>query len=168
MGLAQKMNNPVIDKFTNDTTFSTKIEKIAVKSGSIYNNRLEAYFSKSGRDINLHFIVELPTTEAKFFRISAGSRLIIKLTDDSLITLTNPANLKSIGKEISGGTLGLGLASWVADITLPLSNNDVEKLSHNTVAAVRVQTDKSTIDFFVDFKHSGLFQKMTLLIKNAK
>src|ERR1700748_2675093 len=86
---AQKMEKPVIDKFTNDTTLFTTTEKISGGNGafSSSNEDIKAYVSKLKGAVYLHIVVELSATYYHWFQVSNGNTVILKLADNSIISL---------------------------------------------------------------------------------
>jgi hypothetical protein len=166
---AQKMGEPNIDKFTNDTTLFTSIEKIGTNVLNFnYSEQLEAYYSKSNRFVYLHLIVELPDGAEKFFRVSEGNSILIKLADNTLISLQSLADVNAKIDDLPGGFLGQGIPYWRADVTLESTKETMAKLSSSVITAIRVQSDKSNIDFDINTKSSDIIKKMIQLINAAK
>jgi hypothetical protein len=165
---AQKMDKPLIDKFTNDTTLLTAKASIAKKDVGAYYQQLEPYFSKVHGEITLHLIVDLPQADADRFYINAGSAILLKLADNTLISVPSATDIKSITGEERGGFLNQGISTWTADIGLELSAADVKKLLTTAITAIRVPTNKSNMDFDISFNDAGILQRMILLIDAAK
>jgi hypothetical protein len=166
--LAQKMDKPVIDKFTNDTTLVTAKESIVKKDVGAYYEQLTAYFSKSHGNIYMHLVVDLPQADFYRFRVGAGSTVILKMADHTTISLPCLVEVRSATGTEHGGFLNQGIATWTADVTLYLSNDQVNKLSHAGVNAIRIPSDRSNMDFDVKFQQAGVFQRMLLLITGTK
>ena len=79
--------------------------------------------------------------------------MLLKLGDNSLISLTNPVDLRSETGEITGGLLGQGISVWTTELAFP--DESVQRLSgFLPVTAVRVQTDRQNIDFDIN-NHDG-------------
>ncbi|MBS1531929.1 MAG: hypothetical protein JSU01_16620 [Bacteroidetes bacterium] len=166
--LAQKMDKPQIDKFTNDTTLLTTRASIAKKDVGAYYQQLEIYCSKTQGEVTLHLIVDLPQREYYRYRIAAGSAILLKLADNALISLRSPADLISVTGAEKGGQFNQGISTWTVDIGLELSTQNLQRLSKVEVTAVRIPTDRSNIDMDLNSGDRAILQNMVLLIASAK
>ena len=168
MALAQKMDKPQIDKFTNDTTYFTTTEKIVGNKGSLASSaeNIEAYLSNNKGDIKLHLKVELTVFDHGFFRISQGNNVLVKLSDNTIITLSNIAAVESKREGI--GPRITGRLCWTAEVACALSPDVISKISSSTITTIRVEADGQNLDFDVKGKDSGIIKKMIGLIEASR
>lgn len=164
---AQKMDKPQIDKITNDTTFFTTTEKVAGNKGSLSSSAedIEAYLSYKNGIINLHLKVELTTMDHNFFRVSSGNKVLIKLADNTVVTLSNIADEHAVREGV--GPRITGRLCWTADVACNLGKEDISRMSSSVIKVIRVEADGQNLDFDVKQKGSDIITNMFLLILNS-
>jgi len=168
---AQKVEKPVIDKFTNDTTYFTTTEKVAATNGSMSQSveNIEAYASKKKSAIFGHFNLIVTVADHKCFHVSNGSQILLKLSDNSIVSLSCIDDKES--KRISYGShflKTLNWACWSADIPFKLTNEDIQKINASLVVGIRIQTNEQNYDLDIKPKDAATLTKMFQLIVAAK
>ena len=165
--LAQKMDKPQIDKFTHDTAFFTTTEKIAGNKGSLSSSaeNIEAYTSNKNGVINLHLKIELTTFDHNRFQVTSGNKVLIKLADNTLVTLTNIADVASMREGI--GARVTGRECWTAVVALNTVKDDMARIWQSDITAIRIEADGQNFDFDIKTKDSKVIQKMFSLILAA-
>jgi hypothetical protein len=154
MASAQRMDTPVIDGFTHDTTFSTTQANVSMGSDAY----LDAYFSRQKDGYYLHLRVDLPVASHKSFKISKGNSVIIKFGDNTTLNLTNTNDAESTRIAYAGQRC------WVADVACSISKDDMFNISRASITGIRVQDDKENVDFGISPDDSAAMKKMLLLI----
>lgn len=168
VALSQKLNRPSIDKFTNDTTYSTTQEKIASteKFSSAVGNVLNASILKLHGKVFLSVEIDATFADNQFFTIAAGDTTSLKLADNTLVTLVCGENIPATGQIIKKGLIERKY--WTARINYFIRKADVEKLLASPVTAIRIGIRDGHFDFDVTSKNSDVLKKMFLLITQAK
>jgi hypothetical protein len=165
ISFSQTMDTPYIDKFTNDTTLFTTDQMIAHYKNENQGIRREinVYFAKYKGQVTLHFIVKLPTDEYRRFSISAGTTILVKLADNTLLTLSTTNDAIPAAGETKNG-----YNCWQTDIIMALSSGDLEKLSLSAMTAIRIEVSPDNIDFDCLPNINAPVKNMISLITAAK
>jgi hypothetical protein len=163
----QKLNKPVIDKFSNDTTLSTTQEKVG--STEKFSSTTATFFKASFYKIKgLYFLsVELDaSSDNKYFIAQKDDKILLKLANNSIVTLSNLNESDATHQTIKSGFVQRDY--WVAIINYHLSKDDIAALSSSALTTVRVQTDQQNFDFDIESKGNDAFTKMLALITSGK
>jgi hypothetical protein len=170
LSFAQTMDKPGIDKFTNDTTLFTTIEKVATSkpANHINTQELDAYFAKNKGQIYMRVIVKLPYNDYYTFDFANGTPITLKLADNSFITLSSIGDIQTDLGDMDGGLFNVGIQGWIGDLPAAVSTDDLQKLSSSTVTAIRVQTANINLDFDCTPTGGQLIKNMVDLIVTAK
>jgi len=161
---AQKMDTQQVDGFTNEVTIFTTTETFA---STTTGDNLVAYFARTGDTAyRLHIGCNLLTENNGYYRVSKGSHILLKLADNSLITLTVVQDV-----EASVQTLREGYYTnqyWAISMPIYVSRDDIYKISQADFTGARVEADGKYIDFGMKPKESLMLNKLAALILSQK
>jgi hypothetical protein len=145
---AQKLTTNETDEFTRNQVKETSVEKLAhpfKMSGFAYN------FSAKRINDNYYFNLRMMSLNKEVFAIRKDSKLMIRLKNDSIITLLAPSF------EVSGtGKAGSGLSAGSAEGTsvyYPISRDEIDLLLSSEIVKLRVYTSEGYTE--QDIKEAG-------------
>jgi len=163
----QKLNKPVIDKFTNDTTLSTTQEKIG--STEKFSSTTATFLKASVYKIKgIYFLsVELDaSSDNNYFIVDKDNKILLKLANNNVVTLSNLNESDATHQTIKSGFVQRDY--WVAIINYQLTKDDIAALSGSALTTVRVAADHQNFDFDIESKGSETLGKMLTLITSGK
>lgn len=166
IGFSQKLEKPVIDQFSNDTTKRTTMERIgAVDSfSSPEASYLNAGVTKAGGVIFLDIELDATTINNYYFPVSNGDNLLLKLADNSVIKLTNSNNINTHKSRIKHGFIEREY--FIANMAYAITNFQIDNIMASDVVAVRVETDNGHFDFDIKPKGNAILKKTFKLIRS--
>jgi hypothetical protein len=152
---AQRLQKPVIDKITGDTTLETKEEPLQSKL-SLSLHLIGCSILK-GRGVYLLYF-HVKEAGDWDFGTADGDSVIIKFTNGKLLRL-NP-----VGENHSA--IMFDATPVFTDASLPyiISNDDIEQLKNNKIAVIRVNTSDDSFDYDVSNSRSEIVKKQLELI----
>ncbi|PTQ95871.1 hypothetical protein C8P68_105382 [Mucilaginibacter yixingensis] len=168
---AQKLLKPSVDKITSDTTWATSKEKIYMH-GNYLTGQGEGVLSvvekiKTGKEEAVVLILNVQTVNQRaVYSIVKGGKAYLKLSDNSIITLTSST--------LDFGNPRVGLAGDMVITTgsafglYDLSREDIEKIKANTVTFLRVETTTGNFDCDIKPKSSDILKKQIELVEAGK
>jgi len=164
-GFSQKLEKMMVDKFSNDTTKRTTMERIgAVDSfSSPEANYLNAGVTKAGDVIFLDIELDATTINNYYFTVSNGDNLLLKLADNSVIKLTNLNDPNTYKDRIKHGFIEREY--FIANMAYAITNFQIDDLMASDVVAIRVETDGGHFDFDVKPKGNAVLKKTFKLIR---
>ena len=155
---AQKMLEPQIDGFTHEVTISTEAYSIASEG----ENYIVSYFTRTNKVYYLNLRIDLLHENHDAYTISAGSNVLFKLANDSLITLPIVKNMAAEAKDIRDGYYTF--TYWSVTIVLPLTREDIYRIAQTDKTGIRIEANESNIDFGIQPKQSLYLKKQAALI----
>jgi hypothetical protein len=152
---AQKLQKPVIDKITGDTTLETKEEPLQSKL-SLSLHLIGCSIFKGREDYLLYF--HLKEAGQWHFGTEEGDQAIIKFTNGKLLQL-NP-----VGEHHS--TIMFDATPVFTDASFPygISNDDIDQLKNNKIVVIRINTSKGYYDYDISDARSEIIKKQLELI----
>ncbi|MDO3642566.1 hypothetical protein [Mucilaginibacter sp. L3T2-6] len=152
---AQKLEKPIIDKITGDTTFSTKTEVLA-NPFALIQHAITVSTIRTKNEVLLSF--HLKDALNIYYSVLKGDTTVIKFTDGRLLKIT--AALDSHSSFLSGGTL-----TYVgSDIYYALSGQEMDILKNKKIAFIRIMTSKGAFDYDIKNGKSEIVKKQLELI----
>ena len=159
-GFCQKLEKPVIDKITGDTTISTSKERLVTNVNLVSSDVLYIRLVKSKGKYFANF--QIYKNSPVIFSVNKGDKAIIKLTDNSLVTLYSVDDLLSDNRVTSYGSNILN--DTKGSMFYLLQPADIEALKKTGVSVVRLETSKVNFDYDVKPKNADLIIKSLQLI----
>jgi hypothetical protein len=164
IAFSQKLEKPTIDKFSNDTTYSTSQSRIA--SNGKNTSAVAAYIFADAFKVKNSYVLDLEldfTVEGhSLANILEGNKIYIKLADNSIITLADIKDAIGNAKTIKMGVVIRDFISVYAHYNI--SKADIAKILSGSVTAIRVEAQDQTFDFDVQPKESDTIKKMFQLL----
>ncbi len=152
---AQKLQKPVIDKITGDTTLETKEEPLQSKL-SLSLHLIGCSILK-GRGV---YLLYFHTKEAGDwdFVIQDGYAAVIKFTNGKLL------QLNTVGQHYS--KIMYDATPVFSDTSIPysISNDDIDQLKNSKIAVIRINTSVGSFDYSVSDARSEIVKKQLDLI----
>lgn len=166
IGFSQKLEKQVIDRFSDDTTKRTTMERIgAVDSfSSPEATYLSAGATKAGDVTFLDIELDATTINNYYFTVSNGDNLLLKLADNSVIKLTNSNNINTCKRWIKHGFIGREY--FIANMAYAITNFQIDDIMASDVVAVRVETDNGHFDFDIKPNGNAILKKTFKLIRS--
>jgi len=159
--LAQKMQKPIIDKITGDTTWRTSRERICTKTNFLGSDILFTYALKTKATTLLAFSL-INGQGPIIFSINEGNKAILKLKDGKIITLTS---LVSRTSDIDFAMIGGIDASSSSNLAFYKIDNDaITVLKNGKIAVIRIETSKGNFDYEIKDRNSEIIGKSLALI----
>ncbi|WP_259066678.1 hypothetical protein HDF24_21620 [Mucilaginibacter sp. X4EP1] len=152
---AQKLQKPMIDKISGDTTLMTKEEPLQSKL-SLSLHLIGCSILK-GRGVYLLYLHSKEAGEWDFV-VQDGYAAVIKFTNGKLLQL-NP-----VGQNYSKIMYDATPVFSDADIAYGISNDDIDQLKNNKVAVIRINTSVGSFDYSVSDARSEIIKKQLDLI----
>ncbi|TWI95921.1 hypothetical protein JN11_04196 [Mucilaginibacter frigoritolerans] len=152
---AQKLQKPVIDKITGDTTLETKEEPMQSKL-SLSTHLIGCSIMK-GKGIYLCFHLREGFVEWDFY-VSAGDKAIIKFADGKLIELDAAFEDHS---SIHYDATPIFTAAY---FYYSLNGGDIDQLKNNKIAVIRINTSMGNFDYDISDGKSEIVKKQLELI----
>lgn len=149
---AQELDSPIIDKFTNDTTYSTSGAFVANDNNS--GEYLMVYFSRIRNDYFLNLRMQVAGGNHNVFNVNNGGKILVKLEDNTVVNLANNSNVQASSSK----------GYWFANLVIPFSEDDRKKMSGSNFTAIRVMADNQNFDFGITAKEGLVMEKMLLII----
>jgi hypothetical protein len=166
LAFSQKLEKPTIDKFSNETIYTTTTEKIATteKFSSTSASLLYAYATKIKGIIFIDFKLEVSVDQPDCF-LPKGKKVLLKLADNSTIELVNDTDFYAHHQDIKNGFIER--TYWVATPTYLISPDNLSKLTSTNITAIRFEAITSVDDFDVTTKEAAVIKKMFTIISGA-
>lgn len=158
----QKLQKPIIDKLTGDTTWSTSKEKLYLH-GNYLTGQGEGVvcFLRSVKGAK-GLILNIQTTNQKDYpTMITGRKAHLKLADGSIVVLicaANNFNMSGSELAVAGSSFG-----W-----FDLTPADIEKLSTQNLTFLRIETSSGDFDCEIKPKNAEMFKKQFPLISSLK
>jgi hypothetical protein len=161
---AQGMDDPQVDGFTHEITIYTTGWIIASTTA---DGNLAAWFSRTGdTTYRLHIRCKLLSDNYDHYRVSRGSHVLLKLVDNSLITLPVMTDVEAGVLEIKGSSYTNQY--WDATMVFYMSRDEIYKISQADFTGARVEADDKYIDLGMTPKQSLLLNKLAALMLSQK
>jgi hypothetical protein len=161
---SQKLEKPTVDKFSNDTTYSTSQSRIAADGKN--TSAVAAYVFADALKIKNNYVLNL---ELDFTlqghnvdNIPEGNKVFIKLGDNSVIDLASIKDAIGTDKTIKMGVVIREFVSIYAHYGI--SKGDIQKILSGNVTAIRIETHDQKFDFDVQPKESDTIKKTLQLL----
>jgi hypothetical protein len=152
---AQKLQKPVIDKFTGDTTLETKEEPLQSKlSLSLHLIGCSIFKSRGGYLLYFH----LKEAGKWHFSTAEGDLAIIKFTNGKLLQLS------PVGEHNSKIMFDATPVFTDASFPYGISSDDIEQLKNNDIAVIRINTSDGSFDYDISNARSEIIKKQLELI----
>lgn len=164
-GYSQKMEKPEVDQISGETTLRTSKETVFKNitfSGTL--KELTAYGYQKENTKALSFEIEFNFGHSENFSIHKGDKAMLKLADNSIVTLfatsdnSSETNKKKLGKSETTRLLMLYY----------LTPEDIKKLSDSNVKFIRFQNSDTDIDYELKEKNYPVIGKLVKMIADAK
>jgi len=152
---AQKLQKPVIDKITGDTTQETKEEPLQSKL-SLSLHLIGCSIFKGRGEYLLYF--HLKEGGKWHFGTEEGDQAIIKFTNGKLIQL-NP-----VGEHNSKIMFDATPVFTDASFPYGINNDDIDQLKNNKIAVIRINTSSGAFDYEISDARSEIIKKQLELI----
>ena len=160
---AQKLEKPMIDKLTGDTTWETSQEKISSNMQMMSLSQENLYLS-SAKIPHVGYCLTFKILNANgitVFSINKGNRVYLKLSDKTIDTLIN--NLDVISEtDVKSSSNVVGTAY----VLVILNKDNRDRLKSATVELIRFETSKGNFDYEIKPKNSAIINKEIGLIES--
>jgi len=152
---AQKLQKPIIDKITGDTTLETKEEPLQSKL-SLSLHLIGCSILK-GRGVYLLYFHVKEAGEWDF-SVQDGYAAIVKFTSGKML------QLNTVGQNYS--KIIYDAKPVFSDASLPysISNDEIDQLKNNKIAVIRINTSAGSFDYSVSDARSEIIKKQLDLI----
>ncbi|WP_259071185.1 hypothetical protein HDF24_24025 [Mucilaginibacter sp. X4EP1] len=168
IAFGQKLNKPITDKFTNDSLRFTSFESIAFDnpSGAGGVNLFCSFIKGNNGIVCLNLQVVAYQSDFTAFFNAGGNSVMIKLADNSILTLTDIRGVLAVPPEIQNNGFTNGLYS--AHFLYALSSQDISRIKASWATDFRVTSNKQIMDFALKPKGGDMFAALLALIVDAK
>lgn len=152
--------------FTNDVLFAKGKDKNGIESDESLNLAYFRYFIKNGESIDRYSIC-IPRTSFIRMTLAKGRKLLLKLDNDSIITLRTQAEIRSYDNCYSPS-----LNCYKVDYIYPATENDLRKIKNSKVLKIRMEeddgfTDMTPTEYNEQFNFSERIHECFDLIQSA-
>jgi len=158
---AQKLQKPIIDKITGDTTWQTSRERLAAKTNFWGSDILFTYAFKTKQRPFLAFSL-LNGQGIKIFSINEGNKAIIKMSDGKIISLSAVTSRTSDVDVAFIGNIDTSTSTNLA--FYKISVEDLTVLLSGKMSVVRIETSKGNFDYDIKEKNSEVVSKLLSLL----
>lgn len=161
---SQKLEKPTVDKFSNDTSYSTTQSRIASdgKNTSAVASYVFADAVRLKTSVVLNLELDFTLEGHSPDNILEGNKAYLKLGDNSIITLANIKDVVGVNKTIKMGVVIREFTSIYAHYNISMA--DVAKITSGSVTTIRIETQDQKFDFDVQPKESDTIKKMFQLL----
>jgi hypothetical protein len=164
---SQKLLKPEIDKISGDTTWSTSSEALFAKVTLVGANEIVGLQPKKlGLNTYVTYLSIMKPKTAQPYGITEGSKLYLKFTDKSLLTLQAFKDnlIEKTGTNTS--TFGSVAEGTITYTIYALTKDQLNKLSTDTIEFARIESTAGNMDYDVKPKNAEKVQKAFALIKS--
>jgi len=153
---AQKLEKPIIDKFSGDTTQFTNENTLTNKFDLIVN-----YLSCRAMKVNTLYEIGFHILKGStgYYAIHKGDKCYIKFDNGDIITLFSSDDYSSNTRYSSYGS------SYESTPWFVLKQDDIDKLKNGKVTTIRIVTTVAPFDYDIKDKNSEIIKKELSLFK---
>lgn len=152
---AQKLEKPLIDKISGDTTLSTQEEQL-IKKASTKPHHINSSAIKIAGHYSLIF--HLLDRLSPVYSIPKGSKADVKFINGDIIELVALTDqMASSHINDFGGYSDI-------NVIYRLTNDDLAKLKANDISFIRISTSAGLFDYDIDNNKSSIVRKQLQLI----
>lgn len=152
----QKLQKPLIDKITGDTTIATSTERIFSKAsftGTVGEQVATTIFKARGK----YFLaLNIQTAKTSIFSIDSDHKAYLKLSDGVVVTLNSIGDDLSKYTSVSYGSSGKAVYE--------LSKDQLKDLQTNSVTFARVEYSDGTFEYDIKPKQGELLKQQASLM----
>ena len=152
---AQKLEKPVIDKITGDTTFNVK-EQVLANPFTLPGHWLAGNVSKAKNYTLLY--LHLKDGMDIYYSVYEGDKAIIKFINGKMLEIS------AVADEHSSLIPYASPAVTQSFIAYDLADADVEALKNNKISVIRIMTSKGPFDYEIKDGKSEVIKKQLELI----
>ena len=167
MAYSQKLQKPVVDKISGETTLSTSKDKLYVHGNVLtqQGEAVECLVEKKGQVVTL-ILIPQTLNEKVVFTVAKGQKAYLKSTNGSMVTLASDSYLISDSKVDQAG--GVVYSNGLLRVPYVLSAEDIEKLKTLELSFLRIETSTGNFDCDIKPKYADVIKKQLTLITDAK
>jgi hypothetical protein len=153
----QKLVKNEVDEFTGISVKTTSLEQLVSESPWGGNS---FHLSESVKRINDNYYLIVRFSLDNVFSVASEQKLMIKLENDSIVTLLNKEyDISSNGRGAIGGKQGVYL-------TYPIESDDLDLLKENKATKIRIYTTDGYLEKDIKEKNQDKIKKCIELVSN--